>query len=75
MGTIVTAIVDGVLKFAFDYLSSVMEKRGLIRQGMAAQAAAETAASEAAQARMGQATADAPQTKDEALARFRDGTA
>lgn len=37
MGTIVSAIVDGVLKAAFGYLTQIMEKRGLIQQGRNAQ--------------------------------------
>lgn len=68
-------LVDSVVKAAFSYFASVMEKRGLIQQGQAQQAAAETATSQATQARMGQAIADAPQTKEAILNRLRDGTA
>lgn len=52
-----------------------MEKRGLVKQGQAQQAAAETAKAENAQASMAQAIADAPQSKDEALQRLKDGSA
>jgi len=37
MGTIVSAIVDGILQSVFGWISSVMEKRGLIQQGREAQ--------------------------------------
>lgn len=33
MGTIISAIVDGILKSAFGWLSSIMEKRQLLQQG------------------------------------------
>lgn len=75
MGTIISAIIDGALTAALNFIQSIIEKRALVRQGQAQQAAAETSASEAAEARMGQAIADAPQSKDEALARLRGGTA
>ncbi len=52
---IISAILDSVLKAAFDYLSSVMERRGLIQQGMAVQAAKETAESEKSESRMNDA--------------------
>ncbi len=71
---IVSAIIDSVVKAAFAYLSSVMEKRGLIQQGQAAQAAAETANAEKSEARMNDAQANAPRTPDEALQRLKDGT-
>lgn len=75
MGSIISAIVNGALTAVFGWISSIMEKRGLVRQGQQQQAAAETATAEQAQARMAQAEADAPQSKDEALARLKGGTA
>lgn len=75
MGTIISAIVNGALTAVFGFLSSIMEKRGLVRQGQQQQAAAETATAEKTQAAIAQAVADAPQTKDAALQRLRDGTA
>ncbi len=75
MGTILSAIVDGLLKYAFQYLTSVMERRGLIAQGMATQAAKETASSAVTEAAISQAVADSPKTKDAALERLKGGSA
>lgn len=71
MGSIISLVLDSVLKAAFGYMTQVMEKRGLIQQGQAQQAAAETAKSEATEASMAQAQADAPQTKDAVLDRLK----
>lgn len=75
MGSIISAIVNGALRAVFGWISSIMEKRGLVRQGQQQQAAAETAKAEEAQAGMAQAIADAPQTKDAALERLKEGSA
>lgn len=37
MGAIVSAIIDGAFKALFGWISSIMERRGLIAQGRAAQ--------------------------------------
>lgn len=74
-GTILTAIINGVLQMAYKALSDFMEKRGLIQQGQAQQPAKETAASEASEARMNDALVNAPRTPEQALSRLRDGTA
>lgn len=44
MGTIVSAVIDGILKAALDWLSALQQRRDDKRAGQAQQAAAETAA-------------------------------
>lgn len=68
-------LIDSVVKAAFNYFASAMEKRGLIQQGQAQQAAKETASAEATQAAIAKAEANAPQTKDAVLDALRTGNA
>lgn len=75
LSEIFSGIIDGALQAAFDFISSIMEKRSLVKQGQAQQAAAETAKAAQAQANMAQAEADAPKTPDQALDRLRNGSA
>jgi hypothetical protein len=75
MGTIVSAIVDGVLKAAIGWLTAILEKRQLVKQGQTQQAAAETAKSEQTEASIAQAEADAPATNTAVLDRLKGGNA
>ncbi len=75
MGSIISALVDGALSAVLNFIQSIMEKRALVKQGQQQQAAAETSKAETAQAAMAQALADAPETKDAALQRLREGSA
>lgn len=72
---LIGTLIDSVVKAAFSYFASAMERRGLIQQGQAQQAAHEMATAEATEANMAQAISQAPVTKDAALQRLRDGTA
>ena len=76
MGTIISAIIDGVLSAAISWLQGIAEKRQLVKTGQAQQAAAGKPAQAAkAETAMAQAEADAPKTPDAALQRLKDGTA
>lgn len=56
------SVLDSVIKYAFSFVSNLMDKRNLTVQGMQQQAGKETAATAQTETNVAQALSDAPHT-------------
>ena len=67
-------LIDSVVKGLFGYLSGIMDKRGLVKQGQQIQAASETATSLNTETKIAQAETDTDKSVAGMEAAAKDGT-